>query len=55
MDAFWNFIAKFFEAIFSVMPWIGLWFNKLLITIGFIAFFLWVRYMSRQKETEKFD
>ena len=55
MDGFWNLIAKFFEAIFSVMPWIGLWFNKLLIVIGFVSFFLWVGYMSRQKETEKFD
>jgi hypothetical protein len=55
MDGFWNFLAKFFEAIFSVMTMIGPWFNKLLIVIGFVAFFLWVGYMSRQKETEKFD
>ena len=55
MDGFWNFLAKFFEAIFSVMNWMGPWFNKLLIVIGFVAFFLWVGYMSRQKETEKFD
>ena len=55
MDGFWNFLAKFFEAIFSAMPWIGLWFNKLLIVIGFVAFFGWVYYMSRQNEIEKFD
>lgn len=55
MDAFWNFIAKVFEAIFSVMPWIGLWFNKLLIAIGFVSFILWVGYMSRQQEIEKLD
>jgi hypothetical protein len=55
MDGFWNFIAQVFQAIFSVMPWIGLWFNKLLIAIGFISFILWVSYMSRQQEIEKLD
>ena len=55
MDGVWKFLAAFFEAIFSVMPWIGLWFNKLLIVIGFVAFFGWVWYMSRQNEIEKFD
>jgi len=55
MDAFWNFLAKIFEAIFSVMSVIGSGFNKLLILIGFIAFFGWVWYMTQQKETEKFD
>jgi len=54
MDGFWNFIAKFFEAIFGVMNSMSPWFNKLLIAIGFIAFILWIRYMSKQKETEKF-
>ena len=55
MDGFWNFLAKFFEAIFSVMPAMGPIFNKLLIVIGFIAFFGWVWYMSKQNEVEKFD
>ena len=53
--AFWNFLAYLFKAIFNFMPFIGLWFNKLLITVAFIAFFIWLWYMSRQKEVEKFD
>jgi len=55
MDGFWNFLAKCFQLIFSVMNWMSPWFNKLLIVIGFIAFFIWVSYMSKQKEIEKFD
>jgi hypothetical protein len=55
MDWFWNFLANFFQAIFSVMPFVGLWFNKLLLTIAFIAFFTWLWYMSKQNEVEKFD
>jgi hypothetical protein len=55
MNSFWNFIAKFFEAIFGVMDMVSPWFNKLLITIGFIAFFIWIWYMSKQNEVEKFD
>jgi hypothetical protein len=37
------------------MNWMSPWFNKLLIVIGFLAFFIWVSYMSKQKEIEKFD
>ena len=55
MDAFWHFIAHCFQIIFKVMNWMSPWFNKLLIVIGFIAFFIWVNYMSKQKEIEKFD
>ena len=55
LAGFWLFIAAIFQAVFHVMPWIGLWFNKLLIAIGFIAFFSWVAYMSKQKEVEKWD
>lgn len=55
MDGFWYFIAGVFEAIFSLMDFMSPWFNKLLIAIGFIAFFLWLRYMSKQKEIENFD
>mgnify|MGYP006908205215 CR=1 FL=1 len=55
MDGFWYFLQSFFEAIFKVVPFFGLWFNKFLIVIGFIAFFLWLNYMSKQKEVEKFD
>lgn len=55
MDWFFYGLQYIFESIFSLMPPIGSWFNKLLITIGFIAFFIWVGYMLRQKETESFD
>lgn len=55
MTAFWYLIADIFQAIFKIMPWIGLWFNKLLIVIGFIAFFSWIAYMSKQKEVTKWD
>jgi hypothetical protein len=55
MDAVWYFIASFMEGIFRFVPFVGLWFNKLLIAIGFVAFFLWLNYMSRQKEEQKFD
>jgi hypothetical protein len=51
----WNFIGKMFQAVFSLLPSMGLWFNKLLIVVAFIAFFLWLNYMSKQKEVEKFD
>jgi hypothetical protein len=54
-SAFWNFIGKMFEAIFSILPAMGLWFNKLLIVVAFIAFIIWLNYMSKQKEVEKFD
>ena len=33
----------------------GYGFNMLLIAIGFIAFFSWVWYMSKQKEVTKWD
>ncbi len=55
MDGFWYFIADCFQAIFKVMNWVSPWFNKMLIVIGFIAFFIWVNYMTKQKEVEKFD
>ena len=55
MDGFWYFLAHFFQAIFSGMNWVSPWFNKLIIAIGFIAFFIWVSYLSKQKEIEKFD
>lgn len=55
MDGFWFFLRDFFEGIFKLVPFFGLWFNKFLIVIGFIAFFAWLWYMSKQKETETFD
>jgi hypothetical protein len=54
-STFWNLIADFFQAIFSIMPAMGRGFNILLIIIGFLAFFIWLWYMSRQREVEKFD
>jgi hypothetical protein len=55
MDWFWNSIGWCFEQIFKLMPWMGMWFNKLLIIIGFVSFFGWLWYSSQHKEVEKFD
>jgi hypothetical protein len=55
MDAIWYFIGDLFRLIFLVVPFFGLWLNKALIVIGFIAFFLWCRYMAQNKTVEKFD
>ncbi len=55
LSGFWNFIASVFQAIFKGMASIGYGFNMLLIIIGFIAFFSWISYMSKQKEVEKWD
>jgi hypothetical protein len=55
MDAIWYFIGDVFNGIFQIVPFFGLWFNKALIVIGFIAFILWVRYMTKHKTVEKFD
>ncbi len=55
MDAFWYFLESFFKGIFKFVPFFGLWFNKMLIVIGFVAFFLWLSYMSKQKKEQKFD
>jgi len=54
-SAFWGFIAKMFQAIFSLLPSMGLWFNKLIMVVGAIALIIWLNYMSKQKEVEKFD
>lgn len=55
MDILWYLIADLFRLVFKVVPFFGLWFNKALIVIGFIAFFIWLRYMSKHKTVEKFD
>lgn len=55
MTGFWNFLGEFFTAIFKLVPFFGLWFNKLLIVIGFIAFFSWLNYMRKNKEVEDFN
>ena len=55
MDAIWYLIGDFFSLMFKVVPFFGLWFNKALIVIGFVAFILWLRYMSQHKTVEKFD
>ncbi|MBK7853113.1 MAG: hypothetical protein IPJ66_18850 [Bacteroidetes bacterium] len=55
MDGFWYFLGDFFNGIFKMVPFMGLWFNKFLIVIGFIAFFAWLNYMRQHQEVEKFD
>jgi hypothetical protein len=55
MDAIWYLIGDFFRLTFTVVPFFGLWFNKLLIAIGFIAFLGWLWYMNKHKTVEKFD
>ena len=55
MNSVFQFIADFFQAIFKGMAAIGWGFNMILIIIGFIAFFGWIYYMSKQKEVEKWD
>lgn len=55
MTGFWLFLGDLFQAIFKVVPFFGLWMNKLLIVIGFIAFFGWLRYMIQHKEVTKWD
>lgn len=55
MDAIWYSIGDFFSLTFTVVPFFGLWFNKALIVIGFIAFFLWLRHMDKNRTVEKFD
>lgn len=55
LAGFWYLLADIFQAIFRVMQWIGPVFNGLLIAIGFIAFFSWIAYMSKQKEVTKWD
>ena len=53
MDAVWHFIADCYQAVFNIMPTLGLWFNKLLIVVGFVAFFYWVKQMAGHKEIEQ--
>lgn len=53
MSGFWYFLGDLFQSIFKVVPFFGLWFNKLLIVIGFIAFFSWLAYMRRHPDAEK--
>jgi hypothetical protein len=55
MDAIWYLIGDLFRLIFSTVPFFGLWINKALIVIGFIAFILWLRHMANNKTVEKFD
>lgn len=55
MTGFWFFLRDVFEGVFKIVPPLGLFFNKLLIAIGFIAFFGWMRYMSKNKSVEHID
>ncbi len=53
--SFWNAIGNFFQFIFEIMNAVSPWWNKLLIVIGFVAFFIWLNYMNKHKDMEKFD
>ena len=53
--SFWNAIGDFFQFIFGIMNAVSPWWNKLLIVIGFGAFFIWLWYMNKHKDVEKFD
>jgi hypothetical protein len=55
MTGFWYCLRDAFEALFTIVPTLGLFINKLLIAIGFVAFFAWMNYMSKHKSVEKFD
>jgi hypothetical protein len=55
MDAIWYLIGDFFRIVFTVVPFFGLWFNKVLMVIGFVAFVLWLRHMKNHQIEEKFD
>ncbi len=55
MTGFWYFIGDIFEAIFTIVPFFGLWLNKALIVVGFVAFFGWLWYMNKHKEVTKWD
>jgi hypothetical protein len=55
MDIIWYFIGDLFRLIFSVVPFFGLWINKLLIVVGFVAIVYWMNYMKNHKTVEKWD
>ncbi|MFM8432922.1 MAG: hypothetical protein ACKOA1_09010 [Bacteroidota bacterium] len=55
MTGFWYFLRDVFEGLFTVVPFIGLFLNKILIAIGFFAFFGWLWYSSKNQSVEKFD
>ncbi len=54
-SSIWNAIASFFQFIFKIMNAVSPFWNKMLIFIGFFAFFTWLWYMSKHKDVEKFD
>lgn len=55
MTGFWYFLRDVFEGLFTIVPTLGLFLNKLLIAIGFFAFFGWMWYSGKNKNVEKFD
>ena len=55
MTGFWNFLGAFFQGIFKLVPFFGLFLNKVLIVVGFIAFFYWLSQMAKDKEVTKWD
>jgi len=52
MIALWNFIALPFKVLFAVMPSIGAIVNILLISAGFIACFIWIGVMLKDRTPE---
>jgi hypothetical protein len=54
-SSIWNAIGNFFQFLFSIMDAVSPFWNKLLIVIGFVAFFIWLNYMNKHKDVEKFD
>ncbi len=55
MDFIWYSIADFFRLCFSVVPFFGIWLNKFLILVGFVAVCYWLNYMKNHKTVEKWD
>ena len=55
MDSIWYLTADLFRLIYTVVPFFGLWINKALIIVGFIAFIWWLNEMRKDQNVEKFD
>jgi hypothetical protein len=55
MDFFWYLIGDIFRFIFTTVPFFGMFINKLLIVVGFVAICYWLNYMKNHKTVEKWD
>ena len=53
MTTFFHAIAAMFEALFSVLPYVGRIVNILFIAAGAIGTFIWIRHMVNTQENEK--